>query len=297
MAGNTRVKKKISLEPMLWSSLMYLLGLVFLFYYLYPRVKAYIESNQIAVPEVSLGPILAYFFGVVVVLGVVLFYIPVSKLRFVLRVLFAILYGWGMVIILGLALPAEAAIGLGAAVALWWLFLPLVWLQNILLLVTLVAVGAVFGTLVPPWTVVWILLAVSVYDIVAVVLGYMMWLAKKLSESDTLPAFILPKKARDWTLNLRGSSVRKLFEEESAERDFSLLGGGDIGFPLVFVASVFSAYGFSTALVVAGASLAGLIFAYLLQIFLLKGKPLPALPPICFLAVIGFLGVYFTSLH
>ena len=297
MAGNTRVKKKISLEPMLWSSLMYLLGLVFLFYYLYPRVKAYIESNQIAVPEVSLGPILAYFFGVVVVLGVVLFFIPVSKLKFVLRVLFAILYGWGMVIILGLALPAEAAIGLGAAVALWWLFLPLVWLQNILLLVTLVAVGAVFGTLVPPWTVVWILLAVSVYDIVAVVLGYMMWLAKKLSESDTLPAFILPKKARDWTLNLRGSSVRKLFEEESAERDFSLLGGGDIGFPLVFVASVFSAYGFSTALVVAGASLAGLIFAYLLQIFLLKGKPLPALPPICFLAVIGFLGVYFTSLH
>jgi presenilin-like A22 family membrane protease len=297
LAGNTRVKKKISLEPMLWSSLMYLLGLVFLFYYLYPRVKAYIESNQIAVPEVSLGPILAYFFGVVVVLGVVLFFIPVSKLKFVLRVLFAILYGWGMVIILGLALPAEAAIGLGAAVALWWLFLPLVWLQNILLLVTLVAVGAVFGTLVPPWTVVWILLAVSVYDIVAVVLGYMMWLAKKLSESDTLPAFILPKKARDWTLNLRGSSVRKLFEEESAERDFSLLGGGDIGFPLVFVASVFSAYGFSTALVVAGASLAGLIFAYLLQIFLLKGKPLPALPPICFLAVIGFLGVYFTSLH
>ena len=297
MAGNTRVKKKISLEPMLWSSLMYLLGLVFLFYYLYPRVKAYIESNQIAVPEVSLGPILAYFFGVVVVLGVVLFFIPVSKLKFVLRVLFAILYGWGMVIILGLALPAEAAIGLGAAVALWWLFLPLVWLQNILLLVTLVAVGAVFGTLVPPWTVVWILLAVSVYDIVAVVLGYMMWLAKKLSESDTLPAFILPKKARDWTLNLRGSSVRKLFEEESAERDFSLLGGGDIGFPLVFVASVFSAYGFSTALVVAGASLAGLIFAYMLQIFLLKGKPLPALPPICFLAVIGFLGVYFTSLH
>ena len=297
MAGSTRVKKKISLEPMLWSSLMYLLGLVFLFYYLYPRVKAYIESNQIAVPEVSLGPILAYFFGVVVVLGVVLFFIPVSKLKFVLRVLFAILYGWGMVIILGLALPAEAAIGLGAAVALWWLFLPLVWLQNILLLVTLVAVGAVFGTLVPPWTVVWILLAVSVYDIVAVVLGYMMWLAKKLSESDTLPAFILPKKARDWTLNLRGSSVRKLFEEESAERDFSLLGGGDIGFPLVFVASVFSAYGFSTALVVAGASLAGLIFAYLLQIFLLKGKPLPALPPICLLAVIGFLGVYFTSLH
>ena len=35
---------------------------------------------------------------------------------------------------------------------------------------------------------------------------------------------------------------------KNAERDFSLLGGGDIGFPLIFVASVFAAYGFSDAL-------------------------------------------------
>jgi len=45
---------------------------------------------------------------------------------------------------------------------------------------------------------------------------------------------------------------------------------------------------------VAGASVLGLIFAYLLQIFLMKGKPLPALPPICFMAVLGFLVVYLT---
>jgi presenilin-like A22 family membrane protease len=90
---------------------------------------------------------------------------------------------------------------------------------------------------------------------------------------------------------------KKIFEEESSERDFSLLGGGDIGFPLVFVVSVFFAYGFSSAVIVAGGAFAGLIFAYLLQIFLLKGKPLPALPPICFLAILGFLGVYFLLPH
>jgi presenilin-like A22 family membrane protease len=105
----------------------------------------------------------------------------------------------------------------------------------------------------------------------------------------------VPKKARDWTLNLRGSTVQKIFDDESAERDFSLLGGGDLGFPLVFVASVFGAYGFSNALIVAGASFAGLLFAYFLQIYVLKGKPLPALPPICFMAFLGFLYVYFTG--
>jgi len=150
-------------------------------------------------------------------------------------------------------------------------------------------VGAVFGTVVGPWTVVWILLAISIYDIVAVFAGYMMWMAKKLSESDVLPAFVLPKKARDWTLNLKGSTVNKLFDDENAERDFSLLGGGDIGFPLVFVASVFAVYGFSDALIVGAAALVGLLFAYFLQIVLLKGKPLPALPPICLVAFLGFL--------
>jgi presenilin-like A22 family membrane protease len=285
--------KRYNLEPVLWSSLLYIIGLVFLFVYLYPRVQAYIDSNQIAVPEMNIGPILIYFFSVVIALGIILFFIPVSKLKFVLRTLFGILYAWGIFIILVIVIPAPAAVGAAALAGILWLFLPFVWLQNLLLLLTLVSIGAVFGTLVPPWTVVWVLIALSIYDIVAVSLGYMMWLARKLSESDTLPAFIIPKKIRDWKLNLRGSTIKKIFEEESAERDFSLLGGGDIGFPLVFVASVFAAFGFSSALIVAGASLAGLLFAYFLQIFLLKGKPLPALPPICFVSILGFLYIYF----
>jgi presenilin-like A22 family membrane protease len=282
-----------SLEPVLWSCILYILGLVLTFIYIHPE-KQLIDSGVIGTPpEFSAPPILAYFFGVVIVMGVILFLIPVSKLKLVLRCLFGFFYAWGIFIILALFIPWPAAIVIGAAAGIFWLFVPLVWLQNILLLITLVSVAAVFGMMVSPWTMVWVLLAISIYDILAVTLGYMMWLAKKLSESDTLPAFVLPKKARDWVLNLRGSTVKKIFEEESSEREFSILGGGDVGFPLVFVVAVFFTYGFSGALVVAGASLAGIIFAYMLQIFLLKGKPLPALPPISFLSIIGFLVVYF----
>ena len=133
------------------------------------------------------------------------------------------------------------------------------------------------------------MLAISAYDVIAVVAGYMMWMAKKLSQSDSLPAFVLPKKAKDWNLNLKGSTVNKLFDDENAERDFSLLGGGDLGFPLVFVASVITAYGVNDGIVVAAASFIGLLFAYFLQIYVLKGKPLPALPPICFVAFLGFI--------
>ncbi|HSW58581.1 MAG TPA: hypothetical protein VLH15_09275, partial [Dehalococcoidales bacterium] len=129
---------------------------------------------------------------------------------------------------------------------------------------------------------------ISIYDIVAVFAGYMMWMAKKLSESDTLPAFVLPRKIRDWGLNLKGSTVDRIFNDKNAERDFALLGGGDIGFPLVFVASVYALHGIAYAVVVAAASLVGLLFAYFLQMYLLKGKPLPALPPICLVAVMGY---------
>jgi presenilin-like A22 family membrane protease len=293
MAEKSKAVRKTSLEPVIWSSLLLIAGLAILYYYLYPRVTAYIDTNQIAVPQTSIWPILIYFFSAVVILGVVLFFIPVSKLKLLLRLMFAFLYGWGLFIILGLVLPLWATLSIATLVALGWFFFPLVWLQNILLLLTLVAVGSVFGKVVGPWTVVWVLLAISIYDVAAVFAGYMMWMAKKLSQSDTLPAFVLPKNVRDWNLNLKGSTVTKLFDDENAERDFSLLGGGDIGFPLVFVASVYTAYGFSDALGVGIGAYIGLLFAYFLQIFVLKGRPLPALPPICLVAFLGFLLVRF----
>jgi presenilin-like A22 family membrane protease len=283
--------KRSNLDPVLWSSLMLVLGFFFLFTYLQPKVAKYIEANQIPLVEFSVLPVLIYFFAAVVVLGIVLFVIPVRYLKYVLRLIFGVLYAWGIVIICGLVLPGWPSIAIGALVAVIWLIFPVVWLQNILLLLTLTSVGAVFGVLISPWTVTWILVAISVYDVAAVRFGYMMWMARKLSESDTLPAFIIPRRTRLWNLNLRGSAVKKIFDEESSERDFSLLGGGDLGFPLIFTASVYAAFDYRSALVVAFASLLGLLLAYALQIWFLKGKPLPALPPISFMAILGFLFV------
>jgi len=80
-----------------------------------------------------------------------------------------------------------------------------------------------------------------------------------------------------------------LFTDKSGEREFSILGGGDIGFPLLLVVSVFFAYGFISSVIVAVFSLFGLIAAYWIQLVFLKGKPMPALPPIFFVSLIGFL--------
>jgi presenilin-like A22 family membrane protease len=256
----------------------------------------FLEANpQFTPPQVSAGVPLAYFLGVVLMLGIVLFLIPVSKLRWVMKILFAGLYAWGMFIAMVLSLHIILAAIIAVAVSLVWFLWPRVWLHNLVMLFALVSVGAVFGRLLSPWTVLILLAALSVYDILSVRFGYMLWLAGKLSEADTLPAFVIPKHWSNWNLGLRSGDLKRLLQAQWGERDFSILGGGDIGFPLVLVASVFLNYRLIESLIVAAAALLGLISAYAIQRFFLKGKPMPALPPICFMSAIGFLVVFFIA--
>ncbi len=251
--------------------------------------QLYVEINQIISPDVSLGPIVAYFFGVVVVMALVLFIIPLSKLRLVFRVLFALMFAWGVFIVVGLTLPDILAYPVAAIAGIAWLFWAKVWLHDLLLLVTLSGAGSVFGFLFSPLTFMIFMLIIAVYDVVAVRFGFMVWMADKLSEADTLPAFIFPRQISDWKMSLRNVRVGDLKNKESDEREYSILGGGDIGFPLMLAVSVFFNSGLTGAVLVGVFALIGLMGAFLIQSFWLKGKPMPALPPITFASLIGFL--------
>ena len=287
------MQKRARLDPFLWSSFILITSQIFTLY-VASQEKHFVEAYQIAPPQISLALPLVYFLGAVVLLGAILLLVPVDKLKIVFRIIFMFLFIWGTFITLGLSLPILAASLISIAGGLMWLFSPRVWLHNLLMIFTLASVGAVFGFLLSPWTAISFMLVISVYDVLAVRLGYMLWMVKRLSESETLPAFVIPKRISAWTLNLKEVGFKKLFEDESAEREFSILGGGDIGFPLMLVVSVFFVHGFTSSVVVAAFSLLGLVSAYWIQLFPLKGKPMPALPPITFVSLIGFLIVYFT---
>ncbi len=280
--------KRAQLEPVLWSSLIFVISQALAFYFVF-QARAFLIGNNIAAPEVPLQLPLLYFFGVVVLLGVVLLLIPMSRLRIFLRIMFAFLYCYGLFILIGLSLPVPVAVITAVAAGVVWLMRPLVWLHNLLMIFAIVSVGLVFGLILPPWSVIILLLVMAVYDLVAVRIGYMLWLAKKLSQSDTLPAFIIPKKLSYWNLNLKTAGFAKLLEGTAAEREFSILGGGDIGFPLILTVSVFSVYGLAGSLIVAAFSLLGLVAAYWIHLSFLKGKPMPALPPIFVTSLVGFL--------
>jgi presenilin-like A22 family membrane protease len=279
---------KPKLSPFLCGSLMMVLGLALTFY-VASQEKLFLEANQIVFPSISLGPVVAYFFGVVAVLALVLFIIPLRKLQLTFRVLFALVFAWGLFIVIALTLPQVVAYAVAIIIGIAWLFWARVWLHDMILLITLSSAASVFGFLFSPLTFMIFMLVVAVYDVVAVRFGFMVWMADKLSESAALPAFIFPRKIGDWILPLKNVRVGDLKNEEPNRREYAILGGGDIGFPLVLAVSVFFASNLTSAVLVGVFALLGLTSAFLIQSFWLRGKPMPALPPIAFFSLIGFL--------
>jgi presenilin-like A22 family membrane protease len=260
--------------------------------YVWPQPEPPVPPGTTAAPVAtvnSLGPILMYFAAVVIILGIVLFVVPLSVLRVLLRILFAVIFAWAIFVVLIFWLPPVPVMIIAVAVGLTWFFFPRVWLHNLVMILAMVSLGAVFGRLISPWTAMAVILVLAIYDFIAVRFGYMLWMAKKMSESSTLPAFVFPKSSAEWNYSLKQKALTGIVEESPFERKFSILGGGDIGFPLLLVSSVFFAYGLPQAILVSVFSLLGLLGAYAIQMTFLKGRAMPALPPIAALTLIALL--------
>lgn len=279
-----------------------------------PRIDPFLDENDIDIPsqppapiawwpgEVTLpsgevidvpansalGPILIYIFVAVAVLGITLYKIPLTALKVLLRLLFALLFSWGAFIATVFYVPLPAAVAIAVAFGAVWFLIPLVWLHNLVLILAVSSIGAVFGRFITPWTAMAIILALAVYDFLAVRFKFMLWMADRLSQINALPALIIPKNYSEWNFNLK-KSEQKIIELNPAEREYSILGGGDIAFPCLLTASVYFAQGLRPAAIIAAFGLLGLVSVYAIQAIFLKGKPMPALPPIAAVTLVGLL--------
>lgn len=262
-------------------------------YFVAFQEQAYLLQNEIGLPDEPAWAALIYFAFGVVFIGAVLFFVPRRWLRVIMKSLFTLAYGWGVFICLAFVVPWPWSLVLAIAVAAAWLLRPTVWLHTLVMLFTMAGAAAVFGSLFSPWTFVVVMLIISVYDVLAVRFGYMVWMAQRLSESTSLPAFVIPRTASGWRNSLSTFTFQDQAEKEPAERQFSVLGGGDIAFPLVLVVSVLFNLGPMKSLVVAAFTFIGLAAAFWIQARFLKGKPMPALPPISAAAILGFLIAYY----
>ena len=315
-------KKPRQIHPIVWGLLLFVIAQV-LTLLLVQRIDPFLAENNIYVPgqpdqaisvlpgettlpsgEVivvpvysSLVPILIYFAVVVAILGVIFAIIPVRMLKTVLRAVFALVFGWGVFIMAVFWLPLQIAIGLAIMVSLIWFFIPRVWFHDAALTLSFVSLGAVFGRFITPWTGMIIIGALAVYDFLAVRSGFMVWMADKMTQTSALPALVIPRYAGEWGDSLKEKGIQNIVQTEAADRKYSIVGGGDISFPCLLTASVYfsQAQGLAPGIIMAVAGTAGLGVAYLIQKFIVKGKPVPALPPIAVCTLIGLLVIRATG--
>jgi presenilin-like A22 family membrane protease len=280
------MKSKVS--PVLWSVIVMAAALA-LTLYVAAREKVYVLANNIASPDYSVAPVTLYFFGVVAVVALALFFIPLKWLTYVFRAMFTLMFAWGVLVVGGLSLPAIVAIILAVAAGIAWLFWARVWLHDLLLVIALAGAASVFGFFFRPWVFMIFMLIIAVYDVLAVRFGLMVWMADRMSRSTTLPAFVLPRLMKDWRLKLDTVKFGELKEKPSEQREYAVLGGGDIGFPLMLAVSVYFQSHLAGAIIVGACAVVGLIGAFLIQMYWLKGKPMPALPPIALMSLVGLL--------
>ena len=305
-------KKSVKLNTVYWGLLLFIIAHVLIFL-VAPRIDPFVDEHDIYIPtqtstaiiwwpgEVTLpdgeiievpahsalGPILIYIFAAAAVLGLTLSKIPLTALKVLLRLLFALLFSWGAFIATAFYLPLPLAVAIAIVFGTLWFVIPLIWLHNLVLILAVSSLGAVFGRFITPWTAMAIILALAIYDFLAVRFRYMLWMADRLSQINALPALIIPKNNSEWNFNLK--KREKIVEVNPAEREYSILGGGDIAFPCLLTASVYFAQGWKPAAIIAVLGLLGLVSVYAIQAIFLKGKPMPALPPIAAFTLVGLL--------
>jgi len=308
-----RTQKRGRFNTVYWALLLFVLAHLLIFL-VTPRVDPFLDEKDIYVPsqpsqpiswwpgevtlpdgnvvdvpaQSSLGPVLIYILAAAGVLGLTLSLIPLTALKVFLRFMFALLFSWGAFIATVFYLPLPLAVAIGVALGALWFFIPLVWLHDLVLVLAVSSLALVFGRFIAPWTAMAIILALAVYDVLAVRFKFMVWMANKLSQINALPALIIPRDYSEWNSNLN-KQAEKVVQVNPADREYSILGGGDVAFPCLLTASVYFARGVGPGIVIAVLGSLGLISVYAIQQKFLKGKPMAALPPIAGFTLVGLL--------
>lgn len=160
-----------------------------------------------------------------------------------------------------------------------WLKKKNILVHNFLIFLSLSSVIAIIALKINYFLAIVLLIILSFYDLVAVyITKHMIFMAKEAIESGVILGFIIPLKIKKLF-----NSLEKLKEKE--KKEFLVLGGGDIVFPLIVCLSLVQEKGPYFHLL-AVFSLFGLWMNFF--VFQKKKKPLPALPLITIFSLIGY---------
>ena len=245
------------------------------------KIDKILKIRKIAPPEISFWQFIFYFLLATLIILLILRFLKFQKgKRVIFKILFVFTTFLGGLLFLEAWLPEPVPLILIPLLNFWWWKSPSVLNQDILMILGMAGVGSVLGLSLNPEIVVGLLIIFSVYDFVAVYkTKHMIEMAKEMIESKAIIALVVPSSVLGFQESL---------EKIEPGGKFLILGGGDVVFPLLFTASLVS-QGIWNSLIVAAFSLIGLFAGFYFFASQKIRKPIPALPPIAFFSIFGYL--------
>lgn len=241
------------------------------------KIKNIFLEHQVPISEIGIIDFLSYF---LIGTAVVLVLSRRSKLSsFAMFAFFILTMFLGVNLFLSLFINQGAAFYFAVTIIIFRFVFPSIFFHNIIFLISIVAFSSALSLQFDAITIIVILALLAVYDIVSVYFTkHMVKMAKAMIEKHLIFGFIIPEKIR---YNFLGVDKAK------PGTGVVFLGGGDVGLPLFLVANVAST-NITQGLIVAIFSILGMVLSYYLFISQKLKKPMPALPPISMMSILGY---------
>ena len=174
--------------------------------------------------------------------------------------------------------PSAIALLIALPLAVYKIFKRNILVHNLTELMIYPGISVVFIPLLNVWTIIILLLLISIYDMWAVWhSGFMQKMAKyQINELKIFAGFFVPylnKKQREMIRKAKLS--KKKLKQKSMKVSLAILGGGDVVFPIITAGIILRTLGLTQSLIVVACSTIalGLLFMYSK-----KGKFYPAMP-------------------
>ncbi len=182
-------------------------------------------------------------------------------------------------------IPQIIAIALALLFTFFKVIKPNVIVHNLTEVFIYGGLAAIFVPVLSLFSIFILLLIISAYDMIAVwKTKHMISLAKFQSESKMFAGLFIPYEKKDYTKKIKVTPGATYNQVRHVERQ-AILGGGDIGFPLLFSGVILKLYGFPQAFFV---SLITALALFLLFYFAEKHKFYPAMPFLSAGCLVGY---------
>jgi len=175
------------------------------------------------------------------------------------------------------------------------IYRPNILIHNLTELLIYPGIAAVFVSILNIWTIIILLILISIYDMWAVwYSGIMQKMAKfQMKELKIFGGFLIPSISKKMREKIKKLKKLKKLKGKKIRISLAILGGGDVVFPIITAGVFFRAFGLIPALFIIAGAFLGLLFLFIKSE---KKKFYPAMPFITLGILLGILVSYALNL-